>query len=134
MTYVVPQQDLEHALGREFGFLAAEGFTGPAIERSASGFRAGFNRSDVIVDVHCDAECADLMTVVARPQLRRQLLLETIHALNVGDSRYPASAGRAWKSQDAFDRRIALEAELLRENLEAATADDALYEEASGRA
>jgi hypothetical protein len=134
VTYVVPQEDLEHALGREFGFLAAEGFAGPTIERSTNGFRAGFDRGDVTVDMHCDAECSDLMTVVARPQLRRQLLLETIHALNVGDSRYPTATGGAWQSQDAFDRRIALEAELLRESLDAATRDDALYEEAGGRA
>jgi len=134
MTYRLTRDDFERVVDREFAFLRDAGFGGAAVERRDDGFLAGFDRADLGVRVHCDLDCEDMMTVVARPLLGRELLLETIHALNVGDSRYPSGGGGSWRSLEAFEERLALEATLLRENLPAAAGNDALYEEASDRA
>ena len=130
MSHVVTADEFERVVEREFAFLRDAGLDGPVIERRDEELRAGFAGADLRIRVHCDAGCDDVLTVVERPLLGRQLLLETIHALTVGDARYPAAGGGSWPSPDALERRLALEATLLRENLAAAAEDDALYEEA----
>ena len=130
MSYTVTQDDFERVVEREFAFLRDAGLGGPVIERRDDELRAGFGRDDLRIRVHCDIGCDDVMTVIERPLLGRQLLLETIHALTVGDARYPAPGGGSWSSQAELERRLALEATLLRENLGAAAENDGLYEEA----
>ena len=134
MTYLLSQDDFERVVADELAFLHDSGFDGPVFESRGDELRAAFERADVRVRVHCDVGCSDMMTVVERPLLGRRLLLETIHALNVGDSRYPQGDGGSWPSRGAFENRLALEAALMRENLRAATENDALYEEAGSDA
>lgn len=132
MSYVVTQDDFERVVEREFAFLLEAGLAGPAIERRDDELRAGFSRDDLRIRVHCDIGCDDVMTVIERPRLGRQLLLETVHAVAVGDARYPIADGGSWSAPAELERRLALEATLLRENFRRAAEDDALYEEAGG--
>ncbi len=133
MTYTLTAEDFEAAVRREFDFLSEAGFAGPVFSVGDGRLDARFAAPDLAIRVTCFLEDDAPVTSLTRPRLGRRLDLETLHALNQGDDRYPPATGLPSASQAEFEERLGLAARLLGENLAAARERDELYEEAGGR-